>query len=125
MRRSTKEPKYPPKVLHLFLKHEWYDMIARGEKLEEYRDIGKWGRRVCTFGRTEECPGECQGCKFLISGYIYHTTIEQVCLHRGYTSTSLTFEVPTIVIQKGQQDWGAPKDKKVLGFYLYRRIGED
>ena len=30
------------KTLHLVLKHKWYDMIARGEKKEEYRSISSF-----------------------------------------------------------------------------------
>lgn len=34
-------------VLPLVLKGKWYDMIACGEKLEEYRDEGKyWNKRI-------------------------------------------------------------------------------
>lgn len=34
-------------VLPLVLKGRWYDMIARGEKHEEYRDYGEyWSQRV-------------------------------------------------------------------------------
>lgn len=31
-----------PRVLRLTLKREWFYMIARGEKKEEYRKPGKW-----------------------------------------------------------------------------------
>ena len=30
------------KVLHLTLKKKWFDMIASGEKLEEYRELKKY-----------------------------------------------------------------------------------
>lgn len=33
------------KTLHLVLKSQWYDMIASGEKKEEYREI-KLGERI-------------------------------------------------------------------------------
>ncbi len=117
-----KKPKYPPKVLHLFLRHKWYDMIASGEKKEEYRDIKIWGRRVCTFGRTELCEGKCRECQYLINGDIYHTTVNKVCLHRGYTSTTLTYEVPLITIKEGNTDWGAPKGKEVISLWLYKKV---
>jgi hypothetical protein len=36
------------KILHLTLKKKWFDMIASGEKKEEYRSIGDyWCRRFC------------------------------------------------------------------------------
>ena len=31
-----------PRVLRLTLKRKWFDMIASGEKCEEYRAPGKW-----------------------------------------------------------------------------------
>ena len=35
------------KTLHLTLKKKWYDMIASGEKKEEYREVKKyWIRRL-------------------------------------------------------------------------------
>ena len=34
-------------ILHLFNTYKWYDMIERGEKPEEYRDIEVWKGRIC------------------------------------------------------------------------------
>lgn len=35
-------------TLHLTLKKKWFDMIASGEKKEEYREIKPyWGKRFC------------------------------------------------------------------------------
>ena len=31
-----------PRILRLTLKRKWFDMIASGEKREEYRTPGKW-----------------------------------------------------------------------------------
>lgn len=31
-----------PRILRLTLKRRWFDMIASGEKEEEYREHGKW-----------------------------------------------------------------------------------
>ena len=37
-------------VLHLVLKHKWYDMIASGEKREEYRDATlRWRVRLQSY----------------------------------------------------------------------------
>jgi hypothetical protein len=39
------------KILHLTLKKKWFDMIASGEKKEEYREMkGYWWKRLCTVG---------------------------------------------------------------------------
>ena len=35
------------KTLHLVLKRKWWDMIARGEKKEEYREVCEyWETRI-------------------------------------------------------------------------------
>lgn len=39
-----------PKILHLTLKKKWFDMIASGEKKEEYREIKPhWASRLLDF----------------------------------------------------------------------------
>ena len=76
------------KTLHLVLKHKWYDMIASGEKKEEYREIKPyWTKRL-----TYPCR------------YTY------VCFHRGYTSTTMTFAIKSIGTGQGNPEWGAPND---------------
>lgn len=44
------------RTLYLPLKKEWYEMIERGEKLEEYREVTPyWSRRIMIdWGRG--CP---------------------------------------------------------------------
>lgn len=37
---TTTDP--APRILRLTLKRKWFDMIASGEKREEYRTPGKW-----------------------------------------------------------------------------------
>jgi len=58
------------KILHLNLKKKWFDMIAKGIKTEEYRDIKPyWAKRLKDFlikkpfdyiifknGYTKDCP---------------------------------------------------------------------
>ena len=40
------------KTLNLVLKHKWYDMIDRGEKPEEYREIKPyWEKRLIDYKR--------------------------------------------------------------------------
>lgn len=47
------------KILHLTLKKKWFDMIASGEKKEEYREIKPyWEKRfICGY---EERSGLCK-----------------------------------------------------------------
>jgi len=56
------------KTCHLVLKHKWYDLIEKGEKTVEYRDdTPYWRARIL-------------GC-------------DRVTFHRGYTKTTMTFEI--------------------------------
>ncbi len=73
-------------TLHLVLKYKWFDMIASGVKLEEYREITDyWTKRIW------EKRGE----------------IDSVCFHRGYTSLTITRRVFAIVEDAGLEEWGA------------------
>lgn len=120
-------------TLHLPLKGEWYEMIERGEKTEEYRDIKqRWIKPMCnvrkqnpTFAK-ENCTGRgCEGCFLLNSNRDNLTDFcyqyDAVCLHYGYTRRTMTFEVESITIGRGRPEWGAP-DCDVFVIKLGRRI---
>lgn len=86
------------KTLHLILKHKWYDMIASGEKTEEYRNLGSyWNNRIW-------------------KGY------QCVCFHRGYTNTTMSFIIKDIVIGFGKKEWGAMPKIPYFVIKLGRRI---
>lgn len=74
-------------ILDLVLKGKWYDMIERGAKLEEYREIKPyWDRRLFSRPYTH------------------------VRFRRGYTKKSMTYTIPS-EIRKGfgfAACWGAP-----------------
>lgn len=84
-------------TLHLVLRYQWYDMVCRGEKTEEYRAIRTWKRRI----------GE---------------NVKFVVFHRGYSSTVMKFKVNGVNIGIGKPEWGAPKDKEVLIIKLGERL---
>lgn len=77
------------RVLHMTLKKKWFDMIASGEKKEEYREIKPyWASRI-------------EGKEF-----------DVVCFRNGYAK-----DAPTIVVDflglgygLGRPEWGAGKD---------------
>ena len=75
--------------LHLILKFEWYDMIASGEKLEEYRDI---------------TPNYIR--KFYSDGQPRH--YDAICFHRGYSNTTMLREYRPPKVGRGRKEWGAP-----------------
>ena len=93
------------KTLHLVLKAKWYDMIDRGEKKEEYREVKPyWEKRLIE-----------DSCKSYVN-------YDHVCFHRGYTSTAMTFAVKSIGIGRGNPEWGAPSDKSVFIIKLGERL---
>lgn len=80
-------------LLELVLKGEWYDMIESGEKPEEYRDLSNyWISRI----------------------WHKKSLIGAVRFHRGYTNTTMTFEVTGITAGRGNPKWGAPTDRDVM-----------
>lgn len=90
----------PMRVLDLVVTYRWYDMILEGIKREEYRDIGKWRKRIV--GRQ----------------------YTHVRFRRGYTSTCQIFRIDRITSGIGREDWGAPQDRKVLIIRLGERYGK-
>lgn len=73
-------------TLHLVLKSKWYDMIASGEKKEEYRAITPyWTKRI-----WDKDP-----------------RVSDVIFHRGYTSETICFAVDGITQEEGMEEWGA------------------
>lgn len=115
-----------PEVLHLTLKHRWFDMIASGEKTEEYRvpsprniallrdksqtcvDKGLYG------GQCELWCWELQRCGF--------APFREVCFHRGYSNVTMTFAVAGISYGRGKVEWGAPADEDVFIIKLGNRL---
>lgn len=93
------------KVLDLVLKGQWYDMIDRGEKKEEYRRINQyWINRLCTKENA-----------------IKH--FDFVKFHRGYTNkTTMTFAIENMKVGQGNTDWGAPENEETFIIELGRRV---
>lgn len=88
------------KILYLPLKKEWYEMIERGVKTEEYREIKPyWNKRLINRKYTH------------------------VKFSYGYTKRTMTFELERITIGKGNPEWGAPT-KDVFIIKLGKRIYE-
>jgi len=63
-------------IVHLVLKHKWFDMISSGKKRTEYRDDSDfWRKRI--FRK------------------------EVVVFHRGYTTETMSFKIKEIESGKG------------------------
>lgn len=95
------------RVLHLTLKKKWFDMIASGEKKEEYRDFKPyWISRLC-------------------SGFPSAFDLKDfdlVIFKNGYAT-----DAPTIIVKyisgrigTGKSEWGAEPGKK----YFVIELGE-
>ena len=80
------------KVLHLTLKKKWFDMIASGEKREEYREIKLyWNRRL------------------------NNKKFDAIQFRNGYNPASPTMlvELREHLSGLGITDWGAPEGEAV------------
>lgn len=87
------------KTLYLILKDEWYDMIERGIKTEEYREIkGYWIKRL-------------EGKEF-----------NRVRFSLGYTKRTMIFLCDGIEIGTGNPKWGAEPGKNYYVIKLGRRL---
>lgn len=85
-------------TLHLHLKKKWYDMIASGEKKEEYRDFKPYYHKR-----------------------LYHP-YEYVKLHLGYTKIHMLFRCIKIDVGFGKEEWGAEKDKLYYVIHLGNKL---
>ena len=90
------------KMLHLVLKHKWYDMIASGVKKEEYRAITPyWENRFIEQKLFSYRYG------YSKNGVIFKE-YKYVTFHKGYSNTTMTFKIDCIKIGLGNPEWGAP-----------------
>ncbi|MCR4964831.1 MAG: hypothetical protein K6A41_04165 [Bacteroidales bacterium] len=98
-----KKPMKETTRIHLILKGTWYDMIASGEKKEEYRE-GKeyWEKRI----------------------WNVREIIRTIVFHRGYNGPTMEVECNGIDIGFGKEEWGAVPGKIYYVISLGKVIGE-
>lgn len=80
------------KILNLTLKKQWFDMIASGEKREEYREIKPyWNKRLL------------------------NKKYDAISFRNGYSKDAPTILIELLNIQYGigYTDWGAPATAEV------------
>ena len=112
------------KILDLSLKHRWYDMIASGEKTEEYREIKDFYMQRL-LNHLYQC---CHPHPVLIGHwepYIKYVFkhYDAVRFHRGQGSpVTMLVECLGISVGKGKPEWGAPEDKEVFIIKLGKQI---
>lgn len=108
------------KTLHLPLKAKWYKMIESGVKTEEYREIKPyWVQRLTRYGNdtlngrfyAEFMSSSPEVLKYNIEqGLMCFTDYTHVKFSYGYTKRTITFEIESITIGKGNPEWGAPTE---------------
>lgn len=117
-------------ILHLPIKKKWFDMIASGEKTEEYREIKPhWISRLMLKTGTANLPM----ISFVARSHSQrklkqsHSVLEfkkydQVCLRNGYNKNSPTLYkyVKDISIGQGRPEWGA--EPGILYFIIHLGI---
>ena len=92
-------------ILDLSLTYHWFDEIAAGRKLEEYRELTDYYRSRLIFDQWR--------------GSDIFRHYDAVRFHRGQGSpTTMLVECIGIRIGYGRVDWGAPKGKEVFVIQL-------
>jgi predicted transcriptional regulator with HTH domain len=114
-------------TLHLVLTAHWYDMIASGKKPYEYREIKPyWMNRLVPFVDGKRKKWTEEECELIACGAIgipkqWWKRWNEVCFSRGYTSTRMTYNMGSILIDtSSSNDLGKPAIK----IELKSKIGE-
>ena len=105
--------------LKLVLKKRWFDLIASGEKKEEYREIKQyWGKRLTNL------PDGTWWELLTKNSKVCYKEFDSVTFYLGYQKDrpSMTFKVDGIEIGEGKQEWGAEPGKEYFIIKLGERI---
>lgn len=111
--------------LKLTLNKEWFDLIKRGIKTEEYREIKKyWVDRLCKKYPPSVIDGGDLSSKHDNIQYDIKK-FDLVEFTNGYNKKSpqITFEVSDITIGTGNLLWGAVGDTQYFIIKLGREVG--
>ena len=115
------------RILHLTLKKKWFDMIASGGKIEEYRDIKPywcsrllfripvpWGGYLSPFSDILKEDYDFKSWKNFTGGAPVFEKFIGVLFVNGYKSDSrkIYFKLESIHIGEGKYEWGAEPGKK-------------
>lgn len=114
-------------TLELVLKKKWFDMIASGEKKEEYRELTSyWAARLVD--ELDSNPQVDEG--FMRHGHYYGMGTPQpfeiVRFRHGYSKNApeMSFKISDITVWAGKFEWGAEPGKKYFVIKLGDRIEE-
>jgi len=90
-------------ILHLTLKKKWFDMIASGEKKEEYRELKDyWQNRLQHFDIVE------RNCFSAFKNYTEFKHFDIIRFTNGYGKNAPSFDIECkgISIGPGNPAWG-------------------
>ena len=87
------------RILHLTLKKGWFDMIASGEKKEEYREIKPyWIKRLLNYGYEDQFEAP-----YLTDQMI--KKFDVIEFRNGYSKNARTMRVEWMGLQIGQPSY--------------------
>lgn len=119
------------KVLDLVLEKRWWNLIASGDKTEEYRLVNRWS--ILRLINEEYHP--CFVTDDMVTDFMawYNFTkldrkmifrnYDVVCFHLVYPDIRMTFKIESITVKHGEfcsLIWGADPDK----YYFVIKLGE-
>lgn len=108
------------KTLFLPLKKEWYELIEKGIKEEEYREIKPyWIKRLVDPSGFYSVPTEEEFKSLCFDPF---KSFCKVIFSYGYTKRRMTFESKGIHIGVGRWEWGAQPGKEYFVIKLGRRL---
>ena len=104
------------KILHLNLKKKWFDLIDKGIKKEEYREIKPyWEKRLVDY-KALKANYQAIALKRYMLGFwtdvckAFPKGYTHVLIRYGYTKQFIIFTIGEIKFGIGNPDWGAPSD---------------
>ena len=118
--RRTRKRFKTMKILYLPLKKEWYEMIERGDKREEYRENTRyWKTRLIDTVIYDEGDEETESPVF-----IFFKDYDAVCFSYGYTRRRMLWECKGVDFGRGRPEWGAP-DHETFIIKLGNRLNDE
>jgi len=104
------------RTLHLTLKKRWFDMIASGEKKEEYREIKPyWIKRLISDDFNWDCDTPMsRNIHYVACPNGFYKNYNQVYFKNGYSKNAPVIKAELISISRGEGNpqWGAEPGKE-------------
>lgn len=113
------------KVLHLTIKKKWFDMIASGQKKEEYRDINEfWIKRLCDL--SDGWLNDVYPLEDAVEYYPFLPFNQVLFANGGHFGDvpKQTLQIKGIEVGEGLPEWGAEPGKKYFVIKLGERIDQ-